>query len=192
LTQCCTYAHITEDVYDKNILKRWMASGKEGHRLIGRREMGRPGRHAIRTPLRYQISELHSRSREIIRQNVLGAKSVEIAENLGISPVTVNYTINSELGKARIEELQQAKDGACVDVLCYIKSKAMDAALMVEHIMQTGCENNQLKAAFDMLDRAGFAPVQKQQSVTAVLTGEDVAAMRQRALEAGMLAVVGG
>ena len=139
---------------------------------------------------KYQIRELHSLHKEIGRRQLLGQKSVEIARDLGISPVTVCYTSNSILGDARRQELELARDTDCVQVAKQIREIAPIAIGIVRSLMESAVVSPfvRLSAAKDVLDRAGFgAPTRiSGQILHAHLTAEDLKEIKQRARNAGV------
>lgn len=57
------------------------------------------------------IKALWQLSHEIINLASLGYKGTEIAEILNVHPQTVSNTLNSDLGKHKLSELRQSRDG---------------------------------------------------------------------------------
>ena len=58
----------------------------------------------------YDVKQLWQRNHEIVNLAARGFKNVEIAEILGITPVTVSNTLNGKLGELKLSELRQARD----------------------------------------------------------------------------------
>ena len=58
----------------------------------------------------YDVKQLWQRNHEIVNLGARGFKNVEIAEILGITPVTVSNTLNGKLGELKLSELRQARD----------------------------------------------------------------------------------
>jgi len=140
---------------------------------------------------KYQIRKLWPLQKEISRRQLLGQKSVDIARELNISPVTVCNAANSILGSVRREELELARDADCVQVARQIRELAPLALKTVRELMEN--ENGliqpvvRLSAAKDTLDRAGFAAPTKVniQSQHLFLTASDLAEIKQRDRDAG-------
>jgi len=70
----------------------------------------------------HQIKDLWDLSHEILRLSVLGLKGTQIASYLGCTSQTVSNTINSDLGKAKLETMRGARDADTLDVAKEIKS----------------------------------------------------------------------
>jgi hypothetical protein len=65
----------------------------------------------------YDITKLWFHHNEIIRLAVAGVKSgVEIARLVGCTPQTVSNVLNSDLARARIEELTMLRDAEAIDI----------------------------------------------------------------------------
>jgi len=58
----------------------------------------------------YSITRVWEQHAEIARMLVLGVSASAIAEQLGVTPQTISNFRNSDLGKARILELQERRD----------------------------------------------------------------------------------
>ncbi len=151
--------------------------------------MGRlalPGRRR-----KYQIQELQAVHKEICRRTTLGQKGVEIAEDLGISPVVVSYVKNSDLGHDKLDQLEEARDADTVSVAKHIKSLAPLALGVIEAMLRDpNCmSQTKLRAAQDLLDRGGHAAVTKIQStnLSVNVTAEALAEIKQRARESGVM-----
>lgn len=65
----------------------------------------------------YDITKLWFHHNEIIRLAVAGVKSqVEIARLVGVTSQTVSNVLNSDLARARIEELTMRRDADAIDI----------------------------------------------------------------------------
>ena len=141
--------------------------------------MGRPATGERK----YSIQHMWDVHHEIVRLLVTGMKHVEIAATLGVTEVMVSYTANSPIVKRQLELLRAARDLDSVDVARKIQEIALDAVEMMEKHVKSTTESISLKAAQDILDRAGFAPVKKisTENVHAHLTREDIEEIKKRA-----------
>ncbi len=145
------------------------------------------GRNPSEDGRKYQIQEMWALHKEISRLLLIGMKSVDIAAQLGITEATVSYTKNSELVKRRIAEMEAARDVDAIDISKQIKDLAPKAVEVLTKLMDDGLEPIQLRAAFGILDRAGYGPVQKFQGSMAVLSLKDIDEIKSRASNLNLL-----
>jgi len=139
---------------------------------------------------KYQIQKLWDIHHEILRLLLLGWQPVKIAETLGVTPVMVSYTANSELVKRRLEVMRGARDAEALDLAVEIKRFAPEAFEMLQVIMRTSdSEKNKIAIAMDAMDRAGYAPpkVIEGRFLHAHFTTEEIEDMKRRAKESGQV-----
>ena len=139
---------------------------------------------------KYQIQKLWDIHHEIVRLLLLGWQPVKIAETLGVTPVMVSYTANSELVKRRLEVMRGARDAEALDLSVEIKRFAPEAFEMLQVIMRTSdSEKNKIAIAMDAMDRAGYAPpkVIEGRFLHAHFTTEEIEDMKRRAKESGQV-----
>lgn len=139
---------------------------------------------------KYQIQKLWDIHHEILRLLLLGWQPVKIAETLGVTPVMVSYTANSELVKRRLEVMRGARDAEALDLAVEIKRFAPEAFQMLQKIMrESDSEKNQIVIAMDAMDRAGYAPpkVIEGRFLHAHFTTEEIEDMKRRAKESGQV-----
>ena len=77
----------------------------------------------------YNIKQLWQRTHEILRLGLLGLKSTDIANMLGISTVTVSGTLNSDLGMQKLSGMRRERDEEAIDVskgVAKLYQKAID------------------------------------------------------------------
>jgi hypothetical protein len=103
---------------------------------------------------------------EIIRLSVSGMRQCDIADELGITPATVNCTLNSPISQARIAELRAARDKEAVDFSARLKEGAGRAIELLDSVMDgelSGTASIALrsKVATEILDRAGYGKVSR-------------------------------
>lgn len=145
---------------------------------------------AVDEPRQYQIKQLWELHHEILRRLVIGQKSVDIARDLNVTPAVISYVKNSEIGKKQLSLMRSAADVSAVDVAGHIKRLAAQAVQVMEEGM---CDTNpmaiRMKAAVDVLDRAGFgAPkIFRSENIHAHLTRDDIEQIKARAREEGVV-----
>jgi len=103
---------------------------------------------------------------EIIRLAVLGFKYTEIDNRVGRDKQTVSNVVNSQLVQERLAVLRAGRDESAVDIRKKIESLAPKAIALLEDVLdgETSTElkaGDQIRAAVDLLDRAGFKPPQE-------------------------------
>lgn len=115
---------------------------------------------------KYHIQDLWSAHHEILRMLLLGMKEVDIAAALNVTPAMVSYTKNSAIGKRQLNIMQGARDAHTMNVAVRIKELAPKAVEVLETQMDSETERIAQVAALSILDRAGYAPVQRLQAET--------------------------
>jgi hypothetical protein len=147
------------------------------------------GRHQLpETHRQYQIEQMWDVHHEIVRLALIGMKHVDIASHLGVSPVTVSYTLRSPIVKDQLDNMRAARDIDAIDISQEIKALAPVAVKVLEELLEHELPNIKLKAAQDVLDRAGFAAVKTIQTanVHAHLTRDDIEDIKKRAHAIGL------
>lgn len=141
-------------------------------------------------PRAYQPKQLNNRHHEILRLSLLGFSNKEIAEKLDCTPATVSIALNSGLGRVHSSILRSEADGVAVEVAKRIREIAPKAIAIVSEIMEDAevPSHTRLRAAQDLLDRAGFAPVKKvdMNSTNVSLTANDLDNLKEVALRRAM------
>lgn len=148
------------------------------------------GRNPAEAPRQYQIKQLWELHHEILRRLVIGQKSVEIARDLNVTPAVISYVKNSEVGRRQLSLMRSAADVTAVDIAGRIKELAATAVeVMAQGLDDTNPMALRMKAACDVLDRAGFgAPkVLRTENIHAHLTAEDISQIKQRAKSEGVV-----
>jgi FixJ family two-component response regulator len=114
----------------------------------------------------YELKELRARHQEVIRLSLLGLSNKDIAGQLGVSEQMVCYTVNSELAKEKMGQLQISADTDAVDIAAEIKKIAPQAIDLLGDVVQ-GLRDApislQVKVAQDVLDRNGNGKIQRVQ-----------------------------
>ena len=151
------------------------------------------GRHKLpETHKQYQIEQMWDLHHEVCRLALIGMKQVDIASHLGVSPVMVSYTLRSPIVRRQMDAMQADRNLEAIDVAQEIKDLAPKAVQVLEEMMNGDLPNLKLKAATDILDRAGHAAVKtlRTENLHAHFTSEEIQDIKRRAKEVGLLADV--
>lgn len=147
------------------------------------------GRHRLPTThRRYQVEQMWDVHHEVVRLALIGMKSVDIADHLGISPVMVSYTLRSPIVQEKMNQLQAVRDIDAIDVAKEIKELAPRAVQVLGELLECELPNVRAKAAADLLDRAGHAAVRtiKTENLHAHFSAEEIADIKNRAKNIGL------
>ena len=148
------------------------------------------GRHKLPdTHKPYQIEQLWEVHHEVCRLALIGMKQVDIANHLGVSPVMVSYTLRSPIVQRQLNQLKAVRDLDAIDVSKEIQELAPRAVKVLEELMDNELPNIKLKAATDILDRAGHAAVRtlRTENIHAHFTADEISDIKKRAREVGLL-----
>ncbi len=147
----------------------------------------------------YEIKHLQERHKEILRRLTLGESAKNIAGALGITRAVVTYTQNSEIGRAKLDDLQDGRDETVKSITSHITELQPRALEVLEGalngtIKQVEGANItttlQVKVAQDLLGRGGHvAPsrIQGHFEHEHKLTASDIDKIKQRAYTEGKL-----
>jgi len=90
-----------------------------------------------RSPERtFDIKQLWQRNHEIVRLAFLGWKHKDIADHLGVTPTTVSNTVNSTLGKDKLNLMTGARDAQAMDVMEEIQNMIPKAIKVYDDILE--------------------------------------------------------
>lgn len=148
------------------------------------------GRHRLpETHKQYQIEQMWELHHEVCRLALIGMKQVDIANHLGVSPVMVSYTLRSPIVQRQLNQLKAVRDIDAIDVSKEIQDLAPRAIKVLDELMDSDLPNIKLKAATDILDRAGHAAVRtlRTENIHAHFTAEEISDIKKRAREVGLL-----
>jgi predicted transcriptional regulator len=148
------------------------------------------GRHRLpETHKSYQIEQMWELHHEVCRLALIGMKQVDIANHLGVSPVMVSYTLRSPIVQRQLNQLKAVRDLDAIDVSKEIQELAPRAVKVLEELMDNELPNIKLKAATDILDRAGHAAVRtlRTENIHAHFTADEITDIKKRAREVGLL-----
>ncbi len=150
----------------------------------------------------YQPQQLNSRHHEILRRAALGQKQREIAEDMGLSRVTITAVVNSELGRVKIQEITDAADTEATDVIGFCREKSQEAVKLLAKMvdgqvnepppiegMSMVSSSLRFKAATEVLGIAGFGKVARTEGkmVHGYLGEVGLKIISERARDMGLL-----
>jgi hypothetical protein len=144
---------------------------------------------------KYQVQQLNDLHRECIRLTLLGWKTKQIADFLGVTEPTVCNAVNGAKGRTQLAIMRGARDAETVDLakdIVEFAAKAWDIAkeLIEDANVPTALR---LKYCFETIGIAGHVKPQRVQMSGAVahLTVDEIGAIKERAkllaLESGVL-----
>lgn len=135
------------------------------------------------------LNELSSHHREIARLRFEGKRPVEISTMLNMPISTIRNILADPMCKAHIERLTDSADTEVINVRRRLAEMNAKALATIDDLLSHDDVSHsvQLKAAQDVLNRNGYAPIQTHQHMHAHLTGEDLAKMKARALASGAI-----
>jgi hypothetical protein len=135
----------------------------------------------------YQISHMWEIHQEILRRLVAGQKPRQIASELQVTTAMISYIRNSNICRQRMAQLNEERDFSVSQVAKQIAELAPRALEVLEEALENPDSpiNTRVKVAESLLDRAGFAPVQKVQGTMSHthFTAEEIEDIKRRAYE---------
>lgn len=140
---------------------------------------------------KYQIESLWNSHHEVMRLLLLGWKSKDVAEHLGVTEAMVSYTKNSALVQRQLAIMQGARDAEVLDCAIEIKKRVGKALEVLDDTLSLDAQPAlRFRAAEAVLDRE--APkINRFEGTVAKLTAADLTALKERALsvarEAGLV-----
>lgn len=135
------------------------------------------------------LKELKANHREIARLKFEGRKPVEIAEQMEMSISRVRVILADPMCKAHISHLSDKADNGTINIRKKFSELAVKAVDTIEDLLTYDNVNDSVKfkAAQDVLNRAGYAPVQESRHLSVHLTSDDLKEMKRRALAQGAI-----
>jgi hypothetical protein len=140
---------------------------------------------------KYQIKELNSKHRDILRRVLLGQSNKEIALAVNCTPEMVSYLRTSQLGRAQLEVLHEKADEGVIDVAADIRALAPEVLAHLNEIRVAEETPVRVKTDIcrDLLDRAGFVKPTRVETtnLNAHLSFDDLLEIKERARSAGIV-----
>lgn len=138
----------------------------------------------------YNPRVIQDRHREIARRLVAGQTHTQIGQDMGLAHCTISNIVNSPLIRAMINELHDERDKEATNISKRIRLLAQEAMTQYETILvdEATSKNLKVKIASDVLDRAGYQPVNVH--VSEHINADAMKAIKERAFNAGILEVM--
>jgi len=138
---------------------------------------------------RYEIKQLWQRSHEIINLAAQGFKNTEIAEIMGITPTCVSMTLNSELGQKKLSDVRYGRDIEAKKTSEKIRILTAKAIQTYHEIFDNESGEATIRDRKDvadtvLLELSGLRAPTKIQSVSTVLSADDLREFKERGLKA--------
>ena len=143
----------------------------------------------------YELENLWNKHHEVLRRAALGHSNKAIARDVGLSERAISYTLNSEIGRAKLAELQNGRDETVKTIREGIRETLPEALQVVREIMISQREktkdSDRLKAALELMDRGGIVTKRVEDiNVTKVhFDGADIERLKRVAKENGQIVV---
>ncbi|MEG0299356.1 MAG: hypothetical protein RR450_03660 [Oscillospiraceae bacterium] len=135
----------------------------------------------------YGPKKLNNQHHEILRRSLCGQSHKAIANSLGITAETVGRVLGSPVGREKGAILHAEADYNAIDIAKEIRALAPKALEIMESLMdnETNPAAVRLRAATDLLDRAGHGAVKKLdvRATNFSLSKDDVEEIKRVALE---------
>lgn len=137
----------------------------------------------------YEVEQLWDVHHEIMRLSLIGLKRKDIAAQLGITEQMVGYTLRSSIVERQMDNMRASRDVQAVDISVEIKNLAPKAVEVLEDLLDCELPNIRLKAAADVLDRAGYAAVRtiRTDNVHVHFTPSEIEEIKKNAKEVGLV-----
>lgn len=130
------------------------------------------------------LTHLWERHKEIARRLIAGDRQKDIADDLKMSYARMSIICNSPAFKSHLNRMSMGADNNALDVQDRIEVLSIDAMAMLEDALQDNTmaidDKTRIKVAEGMLDRAGYGAVKKTQTLSAVVTSDDIEELRSR------------
>lgn len=145
-------------------------------------------RHRVAPRKVFRVSKIWELHDEITRRILLGQKNTVIADALQCSVSTVSNVRNSPVIQDKLAIMRGARDAYTVDIARDIQEFAPTALKVLKDIVEgqgigtSASPALRAREANNWLDRAGHAPIKREEHVHAHLTKDEIDAIKQRAL----------
>jgi len=141
------------------------------------------------------VSLMENKMREACRLAAMGFNIQEISTHTGLTYTVVETILDSEVGHQMMTKFNEAIDKATIEVKNVLTKLAPDAlAVLYRTLMDEDTKLEvRAKIAFGILDRLGYGPITRVVGSLShgVFTPDQIVDIRNRAMEAGLMAVMG-
>jgi len=126
---------------------------------------------------KYQLRMIQPQHREMLRRLSVGEKAINIAKDMGFSPVSVSIAKNSECAKEVMKQMEEKRDEhvlAAKNRMAELSDKAVDILSEVLHNDDVGI-NTRINAAKYVIGSTGVeAPKKVQGEITTKIVDADM------------------
>lgn len=135
------------------------------------------------------LQELKSQHKEMARMTLEGYSSFDIAEKLDMHPGSIQQIKRDPLFKQMLGKLEDKADEEVVDVRKKISELSIKAVEKMDGLIDSYDDKVSLNASKDILDRAGYKPVEKSENLSATvhLTKDEIEELKGRAKKSGAM-----
>ena len=133
----------------------------------------------------FEPKNLWQRHHEILNRYFLGWSESEIARELGCTTAVVSYTVNSEIGKKKLELMRMEGDVEVIEVKKEIEKlypKALEVYKQILNDRNAGYKIQKETADTILMDIGGHAAPKQIQAAVAYLNADDIKAMKERGM----------
>ncbi len=138
----------------------------------------------------HTLVEMSGKHHEIARRLVLGQKNVDIARDLGVSPMMVSNVRNAPVVKEQMSFLSAKKDQITMQISEQIAETLPKCVKFLTESIEDPEVNNSLKSrnAFGLLAAGGYGPSKSVniKGVHQILTAADIDEIRNEAAQIGI------
>ena len=183
---------------DKRVIAKpfHTAAFKSGEKY---KDRGKTKGEVTRADESMEIEDLWGHHHEVARLHLLGYSINAIAEQLGLSNITVKKIVALPAVRDKISNLHAARDESVIPIAQRLRDLSTQAVERYSEFLNTPITGEdprfaalQLSAAKDVLDRTGHTPVRKsvtvnKHEITETKRGEIIMQIAQRAAERGVI-----
>lgn len=135
--------------------------------------------------------DMWERHRQIARLILLGYTNNQIADEIGMDRPAVCKLRNSPVIQKHLATMEARADDEAIDIRTEITNYLPKCLETIQGVIEDPEASDRLRvdASFKMLGLGGYVPPKNinMKSVSAHLSGEDIAKIRQRAMEVGIV-----
>jgi hypothetical protein len=131
-----------------------------------------------------ELGVIRARHHEVARLLAAGAKRSEVAQVMRMSEATIGLLQRSPAFQQLLMHYMRVRDDQALGISAKLKETALDVLLIIGNRLAAEGEvlpiDTLRKLGTDMLDRAGFSPVQKNLNVNMGLSPDEIRSIREQ------------
>jgi hypothetical protein len=134
----------------------------------------------------FGIQYMWEHHKEIARRLLLGERQCDICKSINVSPAWLSTVCASPAFVKYLDSLRARTEAGIIDVRKEITAGALEGIKVLRNLLTAASDQIKFKAAVDLLDRDGYAPVKKvevKEDVNVHLTGDRIRELVQRRQE---------